>query len=71
LISLVPAFGLTGSLNLSILGAVLIGLIGAAFLYYGFKLFKEQTDKSARKLMFVSILYITSLQLIYVLDKFI
>lgn len=71
LISLVPAFGFTGSLNLSIVGAVLIGLIGLVFLYYGFKLFKEQTDKSARKLMFVSIGYITSLQLIYVVDKFI
>ncbi|MGB0185700.1 MAG: heme o synthase [Flavobacteriaceae bacterium] len=71
LISLVPAFGFTGSLNLSSVGAVLIGLIGGAFLYYGFKLFKEQTDKSARKLMFVSIVYITSLQLIYVVDKFI
>lgn len=71
LISLVPAFGFTGSLNLSIVGAVFIGLIGLVFLYYGFKLFKEQTDKSARKLMFVSIGYITSLQLIYVVDKFI
>jgi len=71
LISLVPAFGLTGNLRLSIVGAMLIGLIGLAFLYYGFKLFKEQTDKSARKLMFVSIVYITSLQLIYVVDKFI
>ena len=71
LISLVPAFGVTGNLQLSLLGAVLIAVIGLGFLYYGFKLFQQQTDQSARKLMFVSILSITSLQFIYVLDKFI
>ncbi|MDC0371036.1 heme o synthase [Flavobacteriaceae bacterium] len=71
LISLVPAFGVTGNLQLSLLGAVFIAVIGLGFLYYGFKLFQQQTDQSARKLMFVSILYITSLQFIYVLDKFI
>lgn len=71
LISLVPAFGVTGNLQLSLMGAVLIAVIGLGFLYYGFKLFQQQTDQSARKLMFVSILYITSLQFIYVLDKFI
>ena len=71
LISLVPAFGVTGNLQLSLLGAVLIAVIGLGFLYYGFKLFQQQTDQSARKLMFVSILCITSLQFIYVLDKFI
>ena len=71
LISIVPAFGVTGNLQLSLLGAVLIAVIGLGFLYYGFKLFQQQTDQSARKLMFVSILYITSLQFIYVLDKFI
>jgi len=56
LISLVPAFGVTGNLQLSLLGAVLIAVIGLGFLYYGFKLFQQQTDQSARKLMFVSIL---------------
>ena len=71
LISIVPAFGVTGNLQLSLLGAVLIAVIGLGFLYYGFKLFQQQTDQSARELMFVSILYITSLQFIYVLDKFI
>ena len=71
LISLVPAFGVTGNLQLSLLGAVLIAVIGLGFLYYGFKLFQQQTNQSARKLMFVSILYITSFQFIYVLDKFI
>ena len=71
LISLVPAFVVTGNLQLSLLGAVLIALIGIGFLFYGFKLFQQQTAQSTRNLMYVSILYITSLQFIYLLDKFI
>jgi protoheme IX farnesyltransferase len=71
LISLVPAFGFTGALQLSLVGAILIGTIGLVFLYFGFRLFQYQTDKIARELMLVSVIYITVLQLIYVLDKFI
>ena len=71
LISLIPAFGFTGALELSLVAAVLIGAIGLVFLYFGFRLFQHQTDKVARELMLVSVIYITVLQLIYVLDKFI
>ena len=71
LISLVPAFGLTRALELSLVAALLIGVIGLVFLYFGFRLFQHQTDKVARELMLVSVIYITVLQLIYVLDKFI
>ena len=39
-------------------------------LYYGVKLYKEQTDKVARQLMLSSVLYITLVQIIYVVDKF-
>lgn len=71
LISLVPAFGVTGALQLSFPAAVLMGVVGIVFLYFGFRLFQHQTDKVARELMLVSVIYITVLQLIYVLDKFI
>lgn len=71
LISLVPAFGVTGALQLSFPAAVLMGVVGLVFLYFGFRLFQHQTDKVARELMLVSVIYITVLQLIYVLDKFI
>jgi protoheme IX farnesyltransferase len=54
-----------------LVAAVLIGAIGLVFLYFGFRLFQHQTDKVARELMLVSVIYITVLQLIYVLDKFI
>ena len=71
LISIVPVFGFTGSLRLSVLAAIIVFACGLLFLNYGFQLFKNQTEKAARQLMLASVAYITSIQIIYVLDKFI
>jgi protoheme IX farnesyltransferase len=69
--SLVPAFGITGALYLSTVSAVLIGVIGIGLLYYALRLYKEQTAKAAKALMLASVSYITLLQIIYVIDKFV
>lgn len=69
LISVIPAFGFTGNLELSWVAVVMIVFSGLVFLSFGFKLFKNQTDKTAKQLMLVSVIYITALQLIYVIDK--
>ncbi|MBF4984698.1 protoheme IX farnesyltransferase [Nonlabens mediterrranea] len=69
-ISLIPAFGVTGSLYMTWVSAVIVGLLGLWFLYYAIKLFKERTNQVARKLMLVSVSYITLIQIIYVVDKF-
>jgi protoheme IX farnesyltransferase len=71
LICITPAIFNIGRLTISNYAAVLIIIIGLIFLYYGFRLFKNQSSKEARKLMLVSILFLTSVQLIYVIDKFI
>ena len=71
LICIAPAIFNIGRLTISNYAAVLIIIIGLIFLYYGFRLFKNQSSKEARKLMLVSILFLTSVQLIYVIDKFI
>ena len=71
LISIVPVFGFTGRLQLSVIAMILTLGVGFWFLYYGFRLFKNQTDKAARQLMLSSVVYITVIQIIYVLDKFI
>ena len=71
LICIAPAIFNTGRLTISNYAAVLIVIMGMIFLYYGFRLFKNQSSKEARKLMLVSILFLTSIQLIYVIDKFI
>lgn len=70
-ISLLPATSYTGNLHLSIPGAILILIIGFYLLYYAIKLMQLKTKDAAKKLMFASIGYITILQLIYVIDKFI
>jgi len=40
-------------------------------LYYAIRLFKLKTADAAKKLMLASVSYITLLQIVYVLDKFI
>ena len=70
-VSVYPVLGLTGSLKLSVVGAVLVAITGLLMLYYAFKLLSIQTSVMARKLMLASVFYITMIQIIFVVDKFI
>jgi protoheme IX farnesyltransferase len=70
LASLIPVVGVTGKLYLTPVSGVLIGLLGIGLIYYALRLYKEQTAKVAKQLMLASVSYITLLQIIYVLDKF-
>lgn len=69
-VSVFPIFKLTGNLYLLPVSAVLILILGLIMMFYGIKLHKEQNDVMARKLMLSSVLYITLIQIIYVIDKF-
>ncbi|MCO4821178.1 MAG: heme o synthase [Flavobacteriaceae bacterium] len=71
LVSILPVFGFTGELQLTIVGAIVVFLIGLVMLYYGFQLFRKRTELAARQLMLASVIYITLVQIVYVLDKFI
>ena len=71
LISLIPAFQYTGKLYLTLPAACLVGVLGVFFLHAGIQLMYLKTDEAARFLIRASIIYITGIQLIYVLDKFI
>ncbi|QYA24353.1 protoheme IX farnesyltransferase [Gramella sp. MT6] len=71
LVSLIPVFGVTGKLYLTPVSGVIILVLGLGMLYYAIRLFKEKTAEAAKKLMFASVSYITLLQIVYVLDKFI
>ena len=71
LVSIIPVFGFTGTLHLTIVGAIIVFLLGLVMLYYAVQLFKKLTVVAARQLMLASVLYITLVQVIYVLDKFI
>lgn len=68
--SIIPVFGFTGDLKLSIVGAILVFLLGLVMLSYAFKLFTKRSIKAAKQLMLSSVFYITMLQIIYVADKF-
>jgi protoheme IX farnesyltransferase len=70
LASIIPAFGFTGNLFLSKTSAVIVFLLGLWMLFYAVQLHKQMDSKAARKLMIVSVSYISLLQIIYVIDKF-
>ncbi|MCK5401355.1 MAG: heme o synthase [Flavobacteriaceae bacterium] len=70
IVSIIPVFGFTGKLHLTIIGAIIVFLVGLIMLYYAFQLFKKMTVIAARQLMLASVIYITLVQVIYVLDKF-
>lgn len=71
LIAVLPVTGMTGALRLSVVSAVLITLAGIAMLVFAFKLYHKKDNKSARNLMLASVTYISLIQIIYVVDKFI
>jgi protoheme IX farnesyltransferase len=68
--SLLPVFGYTGQFFITKITAVGVLLLGLWMLFYAVKLYQTRTAKSARTLMLVSVSYITLLQLVYILDKF-
>lgn len=68
--SILPVFGITGRLQLSIVAAGLIVLAGFWMLWAGARLYTEKTDRAAKKLMLVSVTYISLIQIIFVVDKF-
>ncbi|MFD0842469.1 heme o synthase [Flaviramulus multivorans] len=71
IVSIIPVFGFTGRLELSIVAAVIVFAFGLWMLYYAIRLFKVMTEKGAKQLMLVSVSYITLVQIVYVIDKFI
>lgn len=70
-ISVVPAFGITGQLFLSIPAAILVFLMGMVMLIFAFRLYEKRDNVSAKKLMLASVSYITLMQIVFVIDKFI
>ncbi|GAA4894551.1 heme o synthase [Flaviramulus aquimarinus] len=71
LVSIIPVFGFTGKLQLSIVAAIIVFILGLGMLNYAIRLFKDMTEKAAKQLMLASVLYITLIQIVYVADKFI
>ena len=70
IVSIIPVLKMTGSFYIYPITAVILLFFGGVMLYYAVKLYKNQTNKEARQLMLSSVLYITLIQVIYVVDKF-
>lgn len=70
LASLIPALGVTGSLYLSPVAGIIVGLLGLFMLYWAIKLYQKRDAKTAKRLMLSSVTYITLLQIVLVVDKF-
>ena len=70
LISLLPFTHYTGALQLSLFGAIAVSLVGLVMLYFAGNLMQKRDNQSARRLMLSSVFYISAVQLIYVIDKF-
>lgn len=71
ILSITPYTVYTGTLSISLWSCVALVALGIGFLYFGLRLMRFKTPQEARKLTYASIGYITLVQLIYVIDKFI
>ena len=69
LISIVPYFGITGELKLSIIGVIVVIILGAYLIYKSYILFLDGKNENAKKLMLTSVIYLTFIQLTFLFDK--
>ena len=70
IISVFPYTGLTGDLTLSFGSTIAILMLGVIMLVLAINLYNKMDISSARKLFYSSILYLTLIQIIYLIDKF-
>ena len=70
IISVFPYTGLTGDLTLSFGSTIAILMLGIIMLVLAINLYNKMDISSARKLFYSSILYLTLIQIIYLIDKF-
>ncbi|MEN8746656.1 MAG: heme o synthase [Polaribacter sp.] len=70
IVSIAPVLQVTGAFYIYPATAVIVALLGCFMLYYAVQLYKTLHNTEARKLMLASVLYITMVQVIYVIDKF-
>ena len=70
IISVFPYSGLTGSLNLSFYGVIIVLCVGIMMLFFAINLYNRMDINSAKNLFLYTIFYLTSIQLVYIIDKF-
>jgi len=71
IVSTLPYFSFTGKLSIGIYSLILILLSGCLMLYQALKLMRYKDKQNAIRLMYASIFYLSFIQIIFVIDKFI
>ena len=71
IISTLPYFSFTGKLSIGIYSLILILVSGSLMLYQALKLMRYKDKQNAIRLMYASIFYLSFIQIIFVIDKFI
>ena len=71
IVSTLPYFSFTGKLSIGINSLILILLSGSLMLYQALKLMRYKDKQNAIRLMYASIFYLSFIQIIFVIDKFI
>ena len=70
IVSTLPFFEFTGNLSIGYLSLILILISGIIMLIQAFKLMKYKDKQNAIRLMYISIFYLSFIQIIFVIDKF-
>lgn len=71
LVSTLPYFSFTGDLTISFYSLLLILVSGCFMLFQAIRLMKYKDKQNAIRLMYASIFYLSFIQIIFVVDKFI
>ncbi len=70
IVSSLPYFNFTGKLSIGTYSLTLILISGLIMLYQALKLMRYKDKQNAIRLMYVSIFYLSFIQIIFVIDKF-
>ena len=70
IVSILPYFSFTGKLSIGIYSLILILVSGSLMLYQALKLMRYKDKQNAIRLMYASIFYLSFIQIIFVIDKF-
>lgn len=71
IVSTLPYFSFTGKLSIGIYSLILILVSGSLMLYQALNLMRYKDKQNAIRLMYASIFYLSFIQIIFVIDKFI
>ncbi len=70
LTALIPVAHKTGALQISLYSGFVVALLGLWLIWAAWRLYKQRTTAAAKKLMLVSVAYLTLIQIIFIIDKF-